>query len=95
MPFLGYLRNLSLFKSKEKLIILDIIYTTIIKDNIIKNISFKRLNIIDLILKNLIKLIKRRYFNFNLIKTYLNINKANITFINSGLLLRLIKREYT
>jgi hypothetical protein len=71
------------------------IYIIIIKDSAIKNILFKRLNIIDLILKNLIKLIKRRYFNFNLIKTYLNINKANITFINSGLLLRLIKREYT
>jgi hypothetical protein len=93
--FLGLLRNPPLLKDKEKSIILDIIYITTIKDDIIKNTSFKRLNIKGLISNSPNKPNKRRCLNLKLIKTFLNIDEANIAFINSGLLLRPVKREYT
>jgi hypothetical protein len=93
--FLGLLKNPSLLKGKEKLIILNIIYIITIKDSVIKNTPFKRLNIKGLISNSPNKLNKRRRLNLKLIKTFLNINKVNIAFVDSSLLPRLIKREYT
>jgi hypothetical protein len=89
------LRNPPLPKGKEKSIILDIIYAAIIKDSVIKNTSFKHLNIKGLISNSPNKLNKRRHLNPKLIKTFSNINKANATSADSGLLPRPIKREYT
>ena len=92
---MGLKGNPPLPKGKEESIVLGVIYAAVIKDDVIKNIPFKRLNIKDLILNSLNKPKKRHYLNLKLIKTFLNINKVNIASINSGLLLRLIRREYT
>jgi hypothetical protein len=74
---------------------LDIIYATTIKDGVIKNTPFKRLNIKGLISNSPNKPNKRHCLNSKLIKTFSNIDEVNITSANSGLLLRPIKREYT
>jgi hypothetical protein len=93
--FIGLLRNLPLFKGKEKSIVLDIIYTTTLKDSIIKSIPIKCPSIKDLILKEPILLNKKRRLNPKFIITFLNIYKVNAGSIDSSLLLRPIKREYT
>jgi hypothetical protein len=93
--FLGLLENPPLPKDKEKSIISDVIYIATIKDCVITNTPFKRLNIKGLISNSPNKPNKRRRLNSKLIKTFSNINKANIASINSGLLPRPIKREYT
>jgi hypothetical protein len=89
------LKNLSLFKNKKRFIILNIIYITTLKNNIIKSIPFKHPNTKDLILKELVLLSKKRCLNFKSIITFLNIYKANINFANFGLLLRPINRKHT
>ena len=93
--FLGLLGNPPLSKGEEKSIILDIIYAATIKDGVIKNTPSKRLNIKGLISNSPNKPNKRRRLNPKLIKTFSNINEANIASANSSLLLRPIKREYT
>jgi hypothetical protein len=93
--FPGLLGNPPLLKGEEKSIVSNVIYIAAVKDGVIKNTPSKRLNIKGLISNSLNKPNKRRRLNPKSIKTFLNIDEANIASTDSGLLLRPIKRERT
>jgi hypothetical protein len=74
---------------------LDVIYAAAVKDGVIKNTPSKRLNIKGLISNSPNKPNKRRRLNPESMKTFSNIDEANATSADSGLLPRPVKREHT
>jgi hypothetical protein len=74
---------------------LDAIYAAAVEDGVIKNTPSKRLNIKGPISNSPDKPNKRRRLNPESMKTFSNIDEANATSADSGLLPRPIKRERT